>query len=121
MTGAEGSGLLGYAEMLQYADAVVDALGSSRCPPNERWDEARAIALYWTPITSGPDSDAWTHGLVVFWRMTDGWHCAPLDAHGDPALDDASPLPLGPVASPATVSALLPQLLRGPIHERPEA
>ncbi|MBT2405870.1 MULTISPECIES: hypothetical protein [unclassified Streptomyces] len=100
----------------QGAELDLDALHGAGYTPNERWDEARGTALYWTVGAPGLDEGPWTHGLVVFWRMADGWHCAPFNPNGDPDRNAARPLSLDPVASPAALADLLPRLLRGPIH-----
>ncbi|GGS88398.1 hypothetical protein GCM10010254_05360 [Streptomyces chromofuscus] len=77
---ADGTELLGHAEMRRYVTAVVDALDGVGYPPDEQGDEARGTALHWTADGAGLDGGPRTHGLVVFWRMTDGWHCAPPEA-----------------------------------------
>lgn len=112
MTAAKDAALLGHAEMRQYVTAVVDALREVGAPPSERWDEARASALYWTkgePVLAG---GPWTRGTVVFWRMTDGWHCAPFDAHEDPEWKHAHPLPIAPLAPPGALAELLLRLFQ---------
>ncbi|MCW8215782.1 MULTISPECIES: hypothetical protein [Streptomyces] len=103
---ADGTDLLDYPEMVRHVDAVVEALHGFGCAPDERWDESRAVALYWTE-----GRDAWPYGLLVFWRMRDGWHSVPLDVHGDAAVYEAQPLPIDPVAASAAVTGVLLQLL----------
>ncbi|MFJ2228811.1 hypothetical protein [Streptomyces halstedii] len=103
---ADGTDLLDYPEMVRHVDAVVEALHGFGCAPDGRWDESRAVALYWTE-----GRDAWPYGLLVFWRMRDGWHSVPLDVHGDAAVYEAQPLPIDPVAASAAVTGVLLQLL----------
>ncbi|GAB2469336.1 hypothetical protein GCM10027162_75720 [Streptomyces incanus] len=119
MAAAKDAALLGHAEMCQYVTAVVDALRKVGAPPSERWDEARASALYWTegePVLAG---GPWTRGTVVFWRMTDGWHCAPLDAHGDPERKHAHPLPIAPLAPPGALAEFLLWLFQSGVTPQP--
>lgn len=107
-----------HAEMRRYVTTVVDALRSVGATPSERWDEARASALYWVEGECALAGGPWTHGTVVFCRMTDGWHCAPLNAHGDAERDGDRPLPLDPAVAPTVLAEFVVRLLRSGVTDQ---
>ncbi|MFJ3661813.1 hypothetical protein ACIPPM_15275 [Streptomyces sp. NPDC090119] len=99
---------LNHPEMVRYAGAVVEALGARGCPPDERWDEARGVALYWTTVT-----ECRPRGLLVFWHVTDGWQTVPLNDDGVPVMAESQPLSIDTVAAPDAVAEALLPLVRG--------
>ncbi|MFF4898205.1 hypothetical protein [Streptomyces sp. NPDC001068] len=67
--------------------AFAAACAAIGCGPDERHEEARGTAFWWTNGRA-----AWPHGVVVFWRHGNDWQFIPLDRDENPIRGDAEQL-----------------------------
>lgn len=87
--------------------AACAALGHG---PDERHEEARGTAFWWT--TSQP---AWPHGVIVFWQHGRDWRTVPLDRDENPVHDGTERLPWAAELPPEEAAQRVAELLgKGP-------